>query len=97
MAVTDGITEATDFGGRAFERAVLDGMRKHANGSARDLAEHIIQAAQRHSGDAEAPPDDQTVVVVRRIEDMMGAFVPLPIRPRTLAHAAGLCAAGTGA
>jgi serine phosphatase RsbU (regulator of sigma subunit) len=91
VAVTDGITEATDFGGRAFDRAVLDGMRKHANGSARDLAEYIIQSAQRHSGDAEAPPDDQTVVVVRCIEDMVGAgaHVPGPIRPRTLAHAAG--------
>jgi sigma-B regulation protein RsbU (phosphoserine phosphatase) len=95
VAVTDGITEATDLGGRAFDRAVLDGMRELTNGSARDLAEHIIQSAQRHSGNAEAPPDgqtppdDQTIVVVRRTEDMADTIVPVPIRPRTLAHAAG--------
>jgi hypothetical protein len=51
------------------------------------LAEYIIQAAQRCSGDATAPPDDQTVVVVRRTEDMVEALVPP--RPLTLAHAAG--------
>ena len=91
VAVTDGITEATDLGGSAFDRTVLDGMYEHANGSARDLAEYIIQAAQRHSGDAGAPSDDQTVVVVRRIEDMVeaGAHVAVPIRPRTFAHAGG--------
>jgi serine phosphatase RsbU (regulator of sigma subunit) len=87
VAVTDGITEATDLGGTAFDRAVLAGMRDLAHGSARDLAEHIIQAAQRCSGDAMAPPDDQTVVVVRRTEDMVEARVPA--RPRALAHAAG--------
>ena len=88
VAVTDGITEAANLGGSAFDRTVLDGMREH-NGSARDLAEYIIQSAQRHSGDAAAPPDDQTIVVVRRTEDMADAIAPVPIRPRTLAHAAG--------
>jgi serine phosphatase RsbU (regulator of sigma subunit) len=92
VAVTDGITEVADLGGRAFDRALLDGICEHANVSARDLAEHIIQAAQRHSGNAEAPPDDQTVVVVRCIESMVaaGAHVPVPIKPRILAHAVGL-------
>jgi hypothetical protein len=42
VAVTDGITDATDLGGSAFDRTVLHGMREHHNGSARDLAEHII-------------------------------------------------------
>ena len=87
VAVTDGITEATDLGGTAFDLALLDGMRDLAHGSARDLAEYIIQAAQRRSGDATTPPDDQTVVVVRRTEDMAETVVP--VRPRTLAHAAG--------
>jgi serine phosphatase RsbU (regulator of sigma subunit) len=90
VAVTDGITEAADLGGSAFDRAVLDGLRRRTAGSARDLAEHIIQAAQAHDGDVAAPQDDQTVVVVRRIEDMAEAVLPIPIRPRTLAYAAGL-------
>jgi serine phosphatase RsbU (regulator of sigma subunit) len=89
VAVTDGITEAADLGGGAFDRAVLDGLRERTDGSARDLAEHIIQVAQAHGGNVAAPPDDQTVVVVRRIEDMAEACMPIPIRPRTLAHAAG--------
>jgi serine phosphatase RsbU (regulator of sigma subunit) len=89
VAVTDGITEATDLSGGAFDRAVLADLRQRTGGSARDLAEHIIQAAQPNSGNAEAPPDDQTVVVVRRTEDVADAIVPVPIRPRTLAHAAG--------
>lgn len=92
VAVTDGITEVTDWNGSAFDRAVLEGMHEHANKSARDLAKHIIQAARRHSGDTEAPPDDQTIVVVRCIEGMVGAgaHVPVPIRPHRLARAAGL-------
>jgi serine phosphatase RsbU (regulator of sigma subunit) len=89
MAVTDGITEAADLGMGAFARAVLDGVRDYANRSARDLAEHIIQAAQARGGNKAAPPDDQTVVVVRRIQDMTESFVNVPIRPRILAHAAG--------
>jgi serine phosphatase RsbU (regulator of sigma subunit) len=90
VAVTDGITEATGLGPRAFDRTVLDGMHEHANGSARDLAEYIIQAAQRHSGDAEAPQDDQTIVVVRCMEDMIGGLVPIPVSPSKLAQAVGL-------
>jgi sigma-B regulation protein RsbU (phosphoserine phosphatase) len=92
VAVTDGITEATDLGGYAFDRAVLDGIREHANGSARDLAEHIIKAAQRQrNGEPEAPSDDQTVVVVRFVEDMIGAgtHATVPIKTRTLAFTAG--------
>lgn len=92
VAVTDGITEVTDLGGSALDRALLDDMRKHAAKSARDLAGHIIQTVQRQGGGAEAPPDDQTVVVVRCIEERVGARVhfPVPIRPRTFAYAAGL-------
>jgi serine phosphatase RsbU (regulator of sigma subunit) len=93
VAVTDGITEAADLGTGAFDRAVLDGMRNHANRSARDLAEHIIQTAQAPGGDEAAPRDDQTVVLVRRIEEMAESFVAVPIgphiRPRMAAHAIG--------
>lgn len=87
VVVTDGITEAADLGGNGFDRAMLDGAREHVNGSARDLAEHIIRAAQSHSEEQEAPPDDKTIVVVRHVRDTAEAFVPVTIRPRTLAHA----------
>jgi sigma-B regulation protein RsbU (phosphoserine phosphatase) len=90
VAVTDGITEAGNLGGGAFDRAVLDGLRERTGASARDLAEHIIQAAQARVGNEAAPPDDQTIVVVRRIEQMAKNLVPVPIRPRALAYAAGL-------
>jgi hypothetical protein len=90
VAVTDGITDAADLGVGAFDCAVLDGVRDGANRSARDLAEHIIQTAQARGGNETAPPDDQTVVVVRRIEDMTGSLAALPIRSRILAHAAGV-------
>jgi hypothetical protein len=63
--------------------------RERVDGSARDLAEHIIEVAQALGGNSAAPPDDKTVVVVRRIEDLAEALIPVPVRPRTLAHAAG--------
>jgi sigma-B regulation protein RsbU (phosphoserine phosphatase) len=89
VAVTDGITEAADLGGRAFDRTILDGAHDHADGSARDLTEHIIRAAQALSPDGGAPPDDKTVIVVRRTRDAAEALIPVPIRPRMLAHAVG--------
>jgi hypothetical protein len=88
VAVTDGITEAADLSRGAFDRAVLDGVRDYACRSARDLTEHIIQAARGLGENKAAPPDDQTVVVVRRIQDMTESFVPVSTRPHILAHAA---------
>ncbi len=89
VVVTDGITEAADMGGNGFDRTILNGMHERANESARDLAEYIMRVAQRHSEDAEAPPDDKSVIVVRRMPDAAEAFIPVPIRPRMLAHAVG--------
>jgi sigma-B regulation protein RsbU (phosphoserine phosphatase) len=90
VAVTDGITEAADLDGAVFDRTVLDGLLKGTGGSARDLAEYIIHAARAHEKDVEPPPDDQTVVVVRRMGDVAETLVPVPIKPHAFAHAAGV-------
>jgi hypothetical protein len=90
LAVTDGIIEAGGLDQSVWARAFSDGARERTHNSARDLAEDIIQMAQLQSDSNEAPPDDKTVVVVRRVKDSASSFVPVPMRPRVLAHAAGL-------
>lgn len=87
VVVTDGICESPDLEGPALERVLLDRARKHFDGSARELAEDIIQSAQTNSSHADAPSDDKTIVVVRRIEEMEDVFAPMAIRPQRLAPA----------
>ncbi len=90
VAVTEGIAEAADFRGSALNNSVLHGLRERLAGSARDLAEYVIQTAKAQAANAVGASDDKTVVVVRSIGNMAEHSATLPIRPRRLAHAACL-------
>jgi sigma-B regulation protein RsbU (phosphoserine phosphatase) len=68
VAVTDGVTEATDPEGRVLdEQMVLDTVRNHRDASSSDLTGYITRAIDSFTRGA-TPEDDRTVVVVRFLE-----------------------------
>ncbi|MDP9169866.1 MAG: PP2C family protein-serine/threonine phosphatase [Acidobacteriota bacterium] len=88
VAVTDGITEASDAEGHVLDEAViLSAVREHPDASSSDLAGYIIGAVDSFLRGRQ-PDDDRTVVVVR-FNDNQAEYVPLPqLRLAAFAHAA---------
>ena len=88
VALTDGITEASDAEGRVLDEGViLATVRDHPDASSSRLAGYIIEAVDTFLRGRQ-PEDDRTVVVVR-FNDREADFLTLP--PRRLcamAHAA---------
>jgi sigma-B regulation protein RsbU (phosphoserine phosphatase) len=88
IAVTDGITEASDAAGQVLdEEIVLTAVRDHPGASSSDLAGYIIAAVDSFLRGRQ-PDDDRTVVVVR-FNDSTPDYVRLPpLRLCAFAHAA---------
>jgi serine phosphatase RsbU (regulator of sigma subunit) len=88
VAVTDGITEATDSEGRVLdEGVVLEAVRNHPGASSSDLTAHIARAIDAFTGGA-PPQDDRTVVVVRFLGMRIRARMTAPIGEVDLAEVA---------
>ena len=88
VAVTDGITEASDAEGRVLdEEIILSAVRNHPHASSSDLAAHILAAVDSFLRGRQ-PDDDRTVVVVR-FNGSGSDYVELPpFRLCAFAHAA---------
>jgi sigma-B regulation protein RsbU (phosphoserine phosphatase) len=68
VAFTDGITEATDSGGREFrEHGVRGVLEAYPDASARELSQRILEAVAEFRQKSETT-DDRTVVVVRLLD-----------------------------
>jgi sigma-B regulation protein RsbU (phosphoserine phosphatase) len=77
IAVTDGITEASDPDGQVLDEGIiLSAVRDHPDASSSDLAGYIIAAVDLFLGGRQ-PDDDRTVVVVR-FNDSEVDYVTLP-------------------
>jgi sigma-B regulation protein RsbU (phosphoserine phosphatase) len=86
VAVTDGITEASDAEGQVLDEAIiLSAVRDHPDASSSDLAGYIIAAVDSFLRGRQ-PDDDRTVVVVR-FNDSKAAYVTLPPPRRLCAFA----------
>ncbi len=88
VAVTDGITEASDADGHILdEEIILAAVRDHPDASSSDLAGYIIEAVDSFMHGRQ-PEDDRTVVVVR-FNDCEAAYRVLPpLRRAAMSHAA---------
>jgi sigma-B regulation protein RsbU (phosphoserine phosphatase) len=88
VAVTDGISEASDANGRIIDEALLlDAVRNSPSTSSSDIAANIIHAVDTYLNGAE-PHDDRTVIAVQ-FKLMAGASEPrsLPVGLDALAQA----------
>ena len=66
VVYSDGITEAVNREDEEFgETRLIDLVRAHARSGSRELAETVLDAVQRHAGDA-PQMDDMTLVIIRR-------------------------------
>ncbi len=88
VAVTDGVTEATDSQGRILgEEVVLNTIRDHPGATSSDLASYIGRAIDTFTRGA-TPEDDRTVVVVRFLGLRVKARMTTPIGEVDLARVA---------
>jgi sigma-B regulation protein RsbU (phosphoserine phosphatase) len=86
VAVTDGITEASDAEGQVLDEAIiLSAVRDHPDASSSNLAGYIIAAVDSFLRGRQ-PDDDRTVVVIR-FNDSKAACVTLPPPRRLCAFA----------